>query len=245
MLAGAIGGATAGAVNTAINGGNFAANVFGGAFLGGVAGGLFGPLAGAYGGGWTGAIAAGAATGAVVGGLGTAIYGGKFGQTVGFGALGGAVTAAAFYGGYKGLGWLQEQIAYQQQTSNARGLGGLQFADASRGDVMSDAPRFAGSTDIVEVWEKVMGPLEKAGPVAGAASAASMGAALMTSGLYLIQQSFGLVPTAGPIAAGLTAAAGLVTLGGGFALEVGAVYMGYELFIKPNPRVPGTVSGGK
>jgi len=108
--------------------------------------------------------------------------------------------------------------------------------------VASDAPRFAGSTDIVEVWEKVMEPLEKAAPVAGAAS---MGAALMTTGLYLIQQSFGLVPTAGPIAAGLTAAAGLVTLGGGFALEVGAVYMGYELFIKPNPRVPGTVSGGK
>jgi len=128
------------------------------------------------------------------------------------------------------------------QSTNAGGLGGLQFAAASGGEVASDAPRFAASTDIGELWGRVMGPLEKAVPVAGAVST---GAALMTTGLYLIQQSFGLVPTAGPIAAGLTAAAGLVTLGGGFALEVGAVYMGYELFIKPNPRVPGTVSGGK
>jgi hypothetical protein len=39
--------------------------------------------------------------GGITGGISTAIYGGNFGQNLGYGVLSGAVMAAAVYGGYK------------------------------------------------------------------------------------------------------------------------------------------------
>lgn len=56
---------------------------------------------------------------------------------------------------------------------------------------------------------------------------------------------YGATFALGPIAGPIVGAMGAVTFIGGTVLEVGAGYMGYELFIKPNPRVPGVSPIGK
>jgi len=61
------------------------------------------------------------------------------------------------------------------------------------------------------------------------------------TGAYLIGQS----PSFGPIAGPIVATIGAVNFLGGVILEVGAGYLGYEFFIKPDPRIPAGVPKGR
>ncbi len=259
ILAGMLGGMAAAAVNTAMNGGNFGYNIGMGALFGGLAGAvgptIFGEMGGVVSDGfaWSNfipAVKAGVVVGAAFGGLSTATGGGNFFQNVAFGALGGGMGAAIGFGISAGVAkgwaavkdWWRSMPGTIARPGSAKSLDGLQFASHDRSDVMSDAPKYAASSEegisAEKLWSKTYGQVEKLAVVGGAVS---MGAALMSGGAYLMGEALVMAPV-NPVAAAAVGAIGLVNFLGGVGLEALAGNLTYEFFIKPYQNVPAPAS---